>query len=158
MASWGLVLGLGLGAAYGTRAGLPFYPFGLVFGPLLGASYGTIVGLPLGLLGGVVLGAVTVLVHRGGTPDDSLRYRRTAQLACVVACMLAVALFWGITFWRGPDPVASVRLALTRDLPETLIFEVGPFLLATGATWFAARRIAGQYARETADGVPLRHH
>jgi hypothetical protein len=158
MALWGLMLGLGLGAAYGTLAGLPFYPFGLVFGPLLGAMYGTIAGLPLGLLGGVVLGVVTVLMHRGGAPGDSLRYRRAAQLACVVACILAVALFWGVTFWRDPDPAAGVRLAFTRDLLETLIFEAGPLLVATGATWFAARRVAGQYARETAAEAPLRHH
>ena len=44
MALWGL--GLGLGAAYGTLAGIPYFPFGLVFGPLLGAMYGAISRLP----------------------------------------------------------------------------------------------------------------
>lgn len=51
MALWGL----GLGAAYGTLVGIPFYPF-TIFGPPLGAMYGSIAGLPLGLLEGVVLG------------------------------------------------------------------------------------------------------
>jgi hypothetical protein len=148
MALWGLGLGVGLGAAYGTLVGIPFVPFGLVFGPVLGAMYGTMAGLPLGLLEGVVLGALTVLQHRGGALGNSLRYRRAAQLACVVACMLAVVSFWGITFWRERDS-ASVRVAFTRDLLEALILVVGPLVVATGATWFAARRVADTYARET---------
>jgi hypothetical protein len=121
----------------------------------LGAWYGTIAGLPLGVLEGLVLGVVTVLVHRGGAPGDFMWYRRAAQLACVVACILAVASFWGVVFWRGPDPAASVRLAFTRDLLEDLIFVVGPLLVATGATWVAARRVAGQYGSETAAESPL---
>ena len=148
MALWGLGLGLGLGAAYGTLVGIPFYPLILFFGPLLGAMYGTMAGLPLGLLAGVVLGAVTVLHHRGGAPRHSDRYRRAAQLACVASCVLAVALFWGVLFWRAGDPAAGVRVALTRDLPETLILVAGPLLIATGATWWAARRVAGQYMDE----------
>ena len=44
----------------------------------------------------VRLGALTVLMHRGGAPGDSLRYRRAAQLACVVACLLAVVSFWDV--------------------------------------------------------------
>ncbi len=103
----------------------------------------------------MVLGAVTVLVHRRGAPGDFMWYRRTAELACVVACMLAVALFWGVTFWRDGDSAASVRVAFTRDLLEALILVAGPLLLATVATWLAARRVAGQYARETAAGAPL---
>ena len=162
MGLWGLGLGLGLGAAYGTLTGLPFVLLvgilGLPLGAMLGAMYGAMAGLPLGLLGGVVLGALTVLHHLRAAPGDSLRYQRTAQLACVVACILAVVAFWGITFWRDPDPAASVRIALTRDLLETFIFEAGPLLVATGATWFAARRVAGQYAREVAGGAPLRHY
>ena len=35
-------------------------------------------------------------MHRGGAPGDSLRYRRAAQLACVVACLLAVVSFWDV--------------------------------------------------------------
>ena len=153
MALWGLGLGLGLGAAYGTLVGIPFGIFG-IFGPPLGAMYGAIAGLPLGLLEGVVLGALTVLMHRGGAPDNSLRYRRRAQLACVVACILAVVSFWGITFWRERDS-ASVRLAFTRDWLEALILVVGPLLVATGATWFASRRVAVRYARETSASSPL---
>jgi len=153
MALWGLGLGVGLGAAYGTLVGIPLFPYG-IFGPPLGAMCGAIAGLPLGLLEGVVLGALTVLTHRGGAPGDSLRYRRAAQLACVVACILAVVSFWGITFWRERDS-ASVRVAFTRDRLEALILVVGPLLVATGATWFAARRVAGQYAHEIAAGPPL---
>jgi hypothetical protein len=153
MTLWGLGLGVGLGAAYGTLVGIPFVIF-VIFGPPLGAMYGAIAGLPLGLLEGVVLGVLTVLMHRRGAPDDSLRYRRTAQLACVVACILAVASFWGITFWRERDS-ASVRLAFTRDWLEALILVVGPLLVATGATWFAARRVAIRYARETSARAPL---
>jgi hypothetical protein len=154
MALWGLGLGLGLGAAYGTLVGIPFVIFG-IFGPPLGAMYGAIAGLPLGLLEGVVLGALTVLMHRGGAPDDPLRYRRRAQLACVVVlCILAVVSSWGITFWRARES-ASVRLAFTRDWLEALILVVGPLLVATGATWFAARRVALRYARETSARSPL---
>jgi hypothetical protein len=153
MALWALGLGLGLGAAYGTLIGIPSVIF-VIFGPPLGAMYGAIAGLPLGLLEGVVLGALTVLTHRGGAPGDSLRYRRTAQLACVVACMLAVVSFWGIELWRVGG-WASVRVAFTRDLLEAFILVVGPLVIATVATWFVARRVAGQYARETAARLPL---
>jgi len=61
----------------------------------------------------------------------------------------------GVTFWRDGDSAASVRVAFTRDLLEALILVAGPLLLATVATWLAARRVAGQYARETAAGAPL---
>ena len=145
MTLWGL--GLGLGAAYGTLVGIPF-------GPPLGAMLGAMAGLPLGPLEGLVLGVVTVLRHRGVAPEDSLWYRRAAQLACVVACILAVVSFWGITLWRVGG-WASVRVAFTRDLLEALILVAGPLILATGATWWAARRVAGQYARQIAAGPPL---
>jgi len=123
----------------------------MISGPIFGA----IAGLGLGMLEGLVLGVVAVLVHRGGAPGDFMWYRRTAEVACVAACILAVALFWGVTFWRDDDPAASVRLAFSRALPEALILVAGPLLVATGATWFAARRVAGQYAREIAAGSPL---
>ena len=153
MALWGLGLGLGLGAAYGTLVGIPFVPFGLVFGPVLGAMYGTMAGLALGLLEGLVLGVLTVLQHRRAVPGDFMWYRRAAQLACVVACMLAVVSFWGIAFWRERDS-ASVRVAFTGDLLEAFFLVVGPLLVATGATWFAARRVAGTYSRETVARSP----
>ena len=146
MALWGLGLGLGLGAAYGTLVGIPFYPF-TIFGPPLGAMYGSIAGLPLGLLEGVVLGAVTVLLHRGGAIHDPIRYRRAAELACVVACMLAVALFWVVAFWRIDGP-ASTLAVIIRDLLETFILVAGPLLIATGASWWAARRVAVRYMDE----------
>jgi len=111
-------------------------------------------GLPLGLLEGLVLGAVTVLQHRRAAPGNFVWYRRTAQLACVVACILAVVSFWGIEFWRVGG-WASVRVAFTRDLLEAFILVVGPLVIATVATWFVARRVAGQYARETAARLPL---
>jgi hypothetical protein len=113
--------------------------------------YGAMAGFPLGLLEGVVLGTVTVLRHRRGAPADFMWYRRSAQLACVVACILAVASFWGIVFWRERDST-SVRVAFTRDLLEALILVVGPLLVATGASWWAARRVAGRYARELGAG------
>jgi hypothetical protein len=116
--------------------------------------YGAMAGLPLGPLERVVLGMVTVLRHRRGAPADPLRYRRAAQLACVAACVLAVAAFWGVLFWR-PHDSTSVRVAFTRDLLEASIFVVGPLLLATTASWWAARRVAGQYAREIAAGSAL---
>lgn len=146
MALWGLGLGLGLGAAYGALVGIPFFPF-TIFGPPLGAMYGSIAGLPLGLLEGVVLGAVTVLRHRGGALRDPLRYRRAAELACVVACMLAVALFLGILFRRIDGPV-STRVVIVRDLLETFILVAGPLLIAMGASWWAARRVAVRYMDE----------
>jgi hypothetical protein len=153
MALWGLGLGVGLGAAYGTLVGAPIVIFG-IFGPPLGAMCGAIAGLPLGLLEGLVLGAVSVLQHRRAAPSDFVWYRRTAQLACVVACILAVGSFWGIELWRVGG-WASVRVAFTRDLLETFILVVGPLVIATGATWFAARRVAGTYAHELAGGSPL---
>ena len=143
-----------LGTAYGLLVGGLTFPYGIglmISGPIFGA----IAGLGLGVLEGLVLGVVAVLVHRGGAPADFMWYRRKAELACVVACILAVALFWGVTFWRGPDPAASVRLAFTRDLPVALILVVGPLLVASGATWVAARKVVGQYAREVAAGAPL---
>jgi len=156
MALWGLGLGLGLGAAYGSLVGIPSYPLISVFsllGPPLGAWYGIRAGLPLGLLEGVVLGAVTVLMHRGSAPGHSLWYRRAAQLACVVACILAVVSFWVIVLWRGGGS-ASVRVAFTRDLLEALILVYGPLLVATGASWWAARRVAVRYSRETVARSP----
>lgn len=146
MALWGLGLGLGLGAAYGTVVGIPFYPF-TIFGPPLGAMYGGIAGLPLGLLEGVVLGAVTMLLHRGDAIRDPIRYRRAAELACVVACMLAVALFWVVSFWRIDGP-AITRAVIIRDLLEAFVLVIGPLLIATGASWWAARRVAVRYMDE----------
>jgi hypothetical protein len=154
MALWGLGLGVGLGAAYGMLVGAPFPIYG-IFGPPLGAMFGAIAGLPLGLLEGLVLGSLSVWQHRRAAPaGDFVCYRRTAQLACVVACILAVVSFWGIEFWRVGG-WASVRVAFTRDLLEAFVLVVGPLVIATGATWFAARRVAGTYAHELAGGSPL---
>jgi hypothetical protein len=171
----GLALGAGLGAAYGlvvvpsaflltavlgsegpgTNAQVAGGAYFLmIFSTPFGAVLGTLAGLTLGILEGAVLGAVTVLRHREGASGDPLRYRRAAQLACVAACVLAVASLWGVLFWLYRDS-ASVRVAFTRDLTEALILVVGPLLLATTASWFAARRVAGQYAREIAAGLPL---
>ena len=171
----GLALGAGLGAAYGlvvvpsvffltgvlgsegfatnTQLAGGAY-FLMIFSTPFGAVLGALAGLTLGILEGAVLGAVTVLRHREGASGDPLRYRRAAQLACVAACVLAVASFWAVLFWLYRDS-ASVRVAFTRDLTEALILVVGPLLLATTASWFAARRVAGQYAREIAAGLPL---
>src|SRR5918997_6235646 len=138
MTLWGLGLGLGLGTVYGTLVGMPFYPFGLLFGALMGAMFGTISGLPLGLLEGVVLGMLTLLQHRRGVLDNSLRYRRASELACVMVSILAVMTFLvnGNSF--------SVRTAftnLTRDPLESLVFVVVPLLVATGASWWAGARV-----------------
>jgi hypothetical protein len=72
-------------------------------------------------------------------------------LVCVVACILAVVLFWAVMVWRAGDSF-SVRVALTRDRLEALLFVAGPSLLAVGASWWAVRRVAGRYASETAAG------
>jgi hypothetical protein len=88
-----------------------------------------------------------VLLHRGGAIRDPIRYRRAAELACVVACMLAVALFWVVAFWRIDGP-ASTRAVIIRDLLETFILVAGPLLIATGASWWAARRVAVRYMDE----------
>ena len=164
----GLALGAGLGAAYGLvvvpsvffltgvlgSEGLATNAqvaggayFLMIFSTPCGALLGALAGLTLGMLEGAVLGAVTLLRHREGASGDPLRYSRAAQLACV-------ASFWGVLFWLYRDS-ASVRVAFTRDLTEALILVVGPLLLATTASWFAARRVAGQYAREIAAGLPL---
>ena len=112
----GLALGAGLGAAYGlvvvpsvfllngvlgsegfaTNAQVAGGAYFLmIFSTPVGAVLGALAGLTLGILEGAVLGAVTVLRHREGASGDPLRYRRAAQLACVAACVLAVASFWG---------------------------------------------------------------
>jgi hypothetical protein len=138
---------LGLGAAYGTLVGMPFYPF-TIFGPPLGAMYGSIAGLPLGLLEGVVLGAVTVLLHRGGAIRDPIRYRRAAELACVVACMTALALFLEIAARRSGTSFVGGPSYDTDDVVYLLIMIVGPSLVATGAALWAARRVAVRYMDE----------
>src|SRR5919112_3392404 len=77
-----------LGTTYGFLVG-GLFPYGIglmISGPIFGA----IAGLGLGVLEGLVLGVVAVLVHRGGAPADFMWYRRKAELACVVACILAV--------------------------------------------------------------------
>ena len=94
---------------------------------------------------------VTVLVHHIGIPGDSVWYRRAAELVCVVACILAVVLFWAVIVWRAGDS-ASVRVALTRDQLEPLLLVAGPSLLAVGASWWVARKEASQYASETDAG------
>jgi hypothetical protein len=38
---------------------------------------------------------VTMLWYRRGAPENSLRYRRTSVLGCVIVCILAVTTFWG---------------------------------------------------------------
>jgi len=143
-----------LGTTYGVVVGGLTFPYGIGL-MMMFPIFGAIAGLGLGVLEGLVLGVVGVLVDRGGAPGELMWYRRAAELACVVACILTVVLFWAVMFWTGPDPAASVRLALTRDLPEALIVVVGPLLLASGATWVAARKVVGQYAREVAGGAPL---
>jgi hypothetical protein len=140
-----------LGTTYGFLVGglMGLCGIGLM---ISGPIYGAIAGLSLGVIEGLVLGVLAVVVHRGGAPGDFMRYRWTAQMACAVACILAVATFWGVVFWGD---TAGVRLAFTRDLPLTLILVVGPLLVATGATWVAARKVVSRYAREVAAGSPL---
>jgi hypothetical protein len=146
-----------LGEVYSWVVGAFAPPLAWIGLAIMFPIFGAIAGLGLGMLEGVVLWVVSVLVHHMGIAGDSVWYRRAAELTCVVACILAVALFWGVTFWRGPDPAASVRLAFTRDLPEALILVVGPLLLVAGASWWAARKVVSQYARETAAGGFSRH-
>jgi hypothetical protein len=69
MTLWGLGLGSGLGTTYGLLVGGLTFPheIGLM---LVGPLFGAVGRLVLGLLEGVVLGAVTVLWHRGGAAGD----------------------------------------------------------------------------------------
>ncbi len=141
-----------LGEVYSWVVGAFAPPFAWIGFAIMFPIFGAIAGLGLGVLEGVLLWVVTMLAHHMGISANSVWYRRAAELACVVAGILAVVLFWAVMFWRGPDPAASVRLALTRDRLEAVLLVVGPSHVAAGASWWAARNVASRYARETAAG------
>lgn len=97
-----------------------------------------------------------MLHHRGGAPVDHQRYRRKAGLACAAVCVVALALFFELTArMSGTSFVGGPAYDSGDEAFVSMIIVAGPSLLATGALWWAARKVAGQYARETAAGSPL---
>jgi hypothetical protein len=149
MTLWGLELGLGLGVVHGSLAGA-FAPFGIGL-VIMGLIVGPALGLCLGPLEGVVLWGVTMLHHRGGTPRDSDRYRRAAGLACATVCIVALALIFELTLRMSGTSFLSGPAAYDdEDVKILLLVVVAPSLSAAWAAWWAARRVAGQYAREIA--------
>ncbi|MDQ3251028.1 MAG: hypothetical protein M3P86_01825 [Actinomycetota bacterium] len=150
----GLGLGAGLGAAYGLAMGTIFYllvPLGILIGPLLGALYGGLAGLLLGIVEGATLWGVALLLRRYGVPGN--RYRRIAGGACAAACLTALALFFEITARKSGTSFVSQPSAYLEDMGSMLIMIVGPSLVATGAAWWAGRRVAEQYTREFGEPV-----
>jgi hypothetical protein len=136
MTLWGLGLGSGLGTTYGLLVGGLTFPYGIglmLVGPLFGA------------VGRLVLGAVTVLWHRGGAAGDPLRYRRAAELACAAVCIVALALFFELTARMSGTSFVAGPAYDSEDVVSVLIVVVAPSFLATGASWWAGRRVAGKY-------------
>ena len=150
MTLWGLELGLGLGAVHGSLAGA-FAPWGIGL-VIMGLIVGPALGLCLGPLEGVVLWGVTMLHHRGGTPPDSDRYRRVAGMACAAVCIVALALIFELTLRMSGTSFVSGPAYDDEDVKFLLLVVVAPSLSAAWAAWWAARRVAGQYASETAAG------
>ena len=118
--------------------------------------FGAIGRLGLGVLEGVVLWVVTVLHHRRGIPADSVWYRRVAELVCVVVCIVALALFFEITARMSGTSIIGGPYD-SDYVQGVLLLVVGPSLLAAGTSWWAARRVAGQYASQTVAGGFSRH-
>ncbi len=130
---------------------LAWIGFAIIF-PIFGATG----GLGLGVLESVVLWVVTVLHHRRGIPGDSVWYRRIAELVCVVVSLVALALFFEITARMSGTSIIGGPYD-SDYVQEVLVLVAGPSLLAAGASWWAARKVASQYARETAAGGFSRH-
>ncbi len=154
MTLWGLELGLGLGAVHGSLVGAFAFPYGIGF-VIIGLIFGPALGLCLGPLEGVVLWGVTMLHYRGGTPRDSDRYRRAAGMACAAVCIVALALIFELTARMSGTSFVSGPAYDDEDVTFLLLVVVAPSLSAAWAAWWAARRVAGQYAREIAAGSPL---
>ncbi len=148
MTLWGLGLGSGLGTTYGLLVGGLTFPYGVGF-LLVGPLFGVVGGLVLGVLCGAVL-LILTLAYR---PWDASRYRTVAGLVCAAACLTALALFFEITARKSGTSFVSQPSAYLEDMGSMLIMIVGPSLVATGAAWWAGRRVAEQYTREFGEPV-----
>ena len=143
-----------MGAVYGFLVGGLTFPYGigLMFS---GPIFGTASGLCVGPLEGLVLWGVTMLHHRGGQPRDSERCRRAAGLACAAVCIVALALILELTARKSGTSCVSGPAYRGEDVTFLLMVVVAPSLSAAWASWWAARRVAGQYVREIAAGSTL---
>ncbi len=140
-----------VGAVYGFVVGGLTFPYGIGFmfgGPL----FGTASGLCVGPLEGLVLWGVTMLHNRGGTPGDPDRYRRAAGLACAAVCIVTLALIFELTARKSGTSIVSGPAYDGADVAFLLVGILAPSLSAAWAVRWAARRVAGQYAREVAAG------
>jgi hypothetical protein len=141
-----------LGEVFSWIVGAFAIPYAWIGFAIIFPIFGAIAGLGQGVLEGVVLWVVTVLVHRRGIPGDSVWYRRIAELVCVVVSLVALALFFEITARMSGTSFIGGPAYDSDDVEEGLLLVAGPSLLAAGASWWAARKVASQYARETAAG------
>ncbi len=96
-----------------------------------------------------------MLHHRGGTPRDSERYRRAAGLACAAVCIVTLALIFELTARKSGTSFVSGPAYAGEDVTFVLMAIVAPSLSAAWGAWWAARRVAAQYAREVDAGSPL---
>jgi len=174
----GLVLGAGLGVAYGSLVVPSIWlltsavasgtatiaedagaaSFLMVFGTPIGAVLGAVAGLTLGILEGVLLCLVTVFRYRDPASETSSRYQRVASLSCAVGSLVCFAGLLGAYFFpfalpnSGPSK-AGLPEMLSRDLEELLIFVIGPAPVAIGAAWLSGRLIARQYVQRVSRGI-----
>lgn len=152
MTLWGLGLGSGLGTTHGLLLGGLTLPFGIGF-LVVWPLFGTVGGRVLGVLCGTVLWIFT-LAYR---PRDASRYRAAAGPVCAAATALAVVSCWEISM-RPSSGTASLASHLMWEeyLAETVILVTVPALVATGAAWWAGRRVAEQYTRKFGERVNRR--
>jgi hypothetical protein len=154
MSLWGLGLLAAVGAVFGFLVGGLTFPYGaglMVSGPIVG----TVLGLCVGPLEGLVLWGVTILHYSGGAPRNSERYRLAAGLACAAACIVTLALIFELTARKSGTSFVSGPAYRGEDVAAVLMVVVAPSLIGAWACWGAARRVAGQYARQIAAGSTL---
>jgi hypothetical protein len=156
MTLWGLCLLAAVGTVYGLLVGGLTFPYGIAF-VLTGPIFGTAAGLCIGPLEGAVLWGVTMLHRRGGFLRDSDRYRRAAGVACAAACIVALAVIFELIARKSGTSFVSGHAYDSGEVTFLLMVIVAPSLSAAWAAWWAARRVADQYARETAAGGFSRH-
>ncbi len=173
----GLFFGAGLGAAYGMAV-VPFIhlltralgsgpattdedigvaSFLMFFGTPFGGVLGAVAGLTLGILQGVLLCVVTVFRYRDPSSETS-RYQRVASLSCALGSLVSFAVLWVAYVLPFALPNSGPSLAqlpevLSRDLPDLLIFVIGPAPVAIGAAWLSGRLIARQYVQRVSRGL-----
>jgi hypothetical protein len=156
MSLWGLCLLAAVGTVYGLFVGGLTFPYGIGF-VLTGPIFGTALGLCIGPLEGAVLWGVTMLHRRGGYLRDSDRYRRAAGVACAAVCIVALAVIFEVIARKSGTSFVSGPAYDSDDVTFLLMVIVAPSLSAAWASWWAARKVASQYAREAAAGGFSRH-